>query len=302
MYSDLYNTSNAIKLIKNKIVLKKIKSKKVQNAPINQKSSLSHLLNENTFIFNNLNLIKAFSNKHKNSKMINLRYSNKNNNPFLFPSLRKKNITKYSNKDIKRDDNFRLEIHSNGKFKNNFNLSATKLKQKHTFYVESRKKPILNLNYSEISKMDMHKCLYKDLDGLNLSSHYLGNTLDNKFGITTNKFIFKKDINFESNNFPMDDFHSINIPKHNMNYNFNRRSGTSFIRKIKIVQKNGIKNSKLFSIKSFSSNNICNHLSKGLQVDNNSIIVLNLSQINKRYKNKVKVKADKISQVEKLIV
>ena len=103
-------------------------------------------------------------------------YNNKNNN-----SNKNKPINEVNNNPM---------IHSNGKFNN--------AKKQKRYYIRKQifeNKIILNNNFINNKLKKNFGCNteienYKNRNwrGLNISSHYLGNTNDNKFGVVTNKF------------------------------------------------------------------------------------------------------------------
>jgi hypothetical protein len=89
-------------------------------------------------------------------------------------------------------------IHSNGKFKNNKKI---KINLRDKIFSQSDKNIILKNKYiskklkKNLSIQVKEKNILKDkLKYIKISSHYLGNILDNKFGIMTNKFCINKNI------------------------------------------------------------------------------------------------------------
>ena len=139
----------------------------------------------------------------------------------------------------------------NGNNFNNFNLNNKKKKNKQKFK-----------NKQENSKKDSKD---NDWKGLNISSHYLGNTFNNKFGITTNKFCINKNFvlthskenkkyekDYSPNSFPLDKqnktklkFITLNIPNNN-NF-FNGMSTTNVFSRVKCAINNENLYQKLIS-------------------------------------------------------
>jgi hypothetical protein len=169
-------------------------------------------------------------------------------------------------------------IRSNGKFQisnnnnnNNIEKNGNNISKK-IFIKQNIKKFILNgNNYSKINE-NGKRIISKELitnnyeenkkkemkdnwKGLNISSHYLGNTFGNKFGITTNKFCINKNIilthskdnkkylnNYNTNSLILNNkndsklkFITLNIPNNNF---FNSMTPSNIFSKVKCVFNN----------------------------------------------------------------
>jgi hypothetical protein len=175
----------------------------------------------------------------------------------------------YKNENNEINDINIATIHSNGKFKNvkqHFkNNIRKKLYEKNIIlsnnFINNRLKNNFSLKLGLKNKDNNLNNFRKNWKGLNISSHYLGNTTDNKFGIITNKFCVNKNVvltysqnnlklkqNFDTTSIIVErnninkrkEFKTINIPNHN-NY-FNGIGTTNFFPRIENV----ISNEKLY--------------------------------------------------------
>ena len=146
------------------------------------------------------NAIYSIVNNGKNKNKIN----SFNDRKIFFPCF---DETKYVG------DGNPSTIHSNGKFQNSINSNEEKILNKvnDKFIIRQKiKKFILNNNGDNIKlfeKMKKNKemglinnnennknNLKNNLKALHISSHYLGNIIDDKFGIVTNKFSIDKNL------------------------------------------------------------------------------------------------------------
>ena len=175
----------------------------------------------------------------------------------------------YKNENNEINDINIATIHSNGKFKNvkqHFkNNIRKKLYEKNIIlsnnFINNRLKNNFSLKLGLKNKDNNLNNFRKNWKGLNISSHYLGNTTDNKFGIITNKFCVNKNVvltysqnnlklkqNFDTTSIIVErnninkrkEFKTINIPNHN-NY-FNGIGTTNFFPRIENV----VNNEKLY--------------------------------------------------------
>ena len=155
-------------------------------------------------------------------------------------------------------------IYSNGKFRNIKQKCKKNIRNKlfeknivlSNNYINYKLNKKLSLKLTSNNKNNF----YNKWNGLNISSHYIGNTKDNKFGIITNKLYVNKNgiltcsqnninlkqnyntasINDERNNNKQNkEFRKINIPNHNCF--FNGIITTNFFPRIK-----NINNEKLY--------------------------------------------------------
>lgn len=207
------------------------------------KKNNNHRTPDSTLIKNNLN----------SATNSNINYKNKNNDF-------------HDNKYFNLNDINATTIHSNGKFRNikHFKKNIRKrLYEKNIILSNNFLKSTLNKNISlklALNKDCNRKNINNNWKGLNISSHYLGNTNDNKFGVTTNKFCVNKNIILtfahnlklknphntsslieeRNNRNKRKEFKTINIPNHN-NY-FNGIGTTNFFPRIK----NTMNNEKLY--------------------------------------------------------
>ena len=188
------NKNEKTKVFLNKFI--DMKSKKRLN---------ENLSNNFTSFRNNPSQLSTINIKNKNNKKkdpINLKT---NQSISTISSIIKKNnhndyknfyTYDYSNKI--NDLNIST-IHSNGKFQN---TKKIKINLRDKIFSQSDKNIILKNKF--ISKklrknlsiqVNKEKDILKDkLKDIKISSHYLGNILDNKFGIMTNKFLVNKNI------------------------------------------------------------------------------------------------------------
>ena len=245
------NKNEKTKIFLNKLIDKK-SSKKLKENYINNFTCFSN----NPSHLSSIN-IKNKLNKNKDSITLKTNQSistissliNKNNHNEY------KNFYTYNYRNKINDLNIST-IHSNGKFKSNkkikinlrdkiFNQSDKNIILKNKFISKKLKK---NLSI-QVKKKDLKDSL-KDIK---ISSHYLGNILDNKFGVMTSTFCVNKNIlltsshgnlnlnknynnsiQLESNDRNMNqknEFKSINIQNHN-NY-FNAIRSPNFFPEIK---------------------------------------------------------------------
>lgn len=292
--------STTQKKLTGKIFFNKIRPYKTKFFHNTKKPNNLSTLNGNFLIFNNVNLQKAITNRHLNSNIKSLHYSKSKNDYLKKEEEAKKGFT---NETLKKDL-YDSKIHSNGKFKEIMNIRSKIREQRKKDKQENIKNFSMNFpeifqETNKISQNDFHNKIYRDLNGLNLSSHYIGNTFDNKFGITTNKFLFKKDLVLDSNlsNIQVDDFTSINIPKHGINCGFNGM--TYFFHNIVKIQKNKKIYSKLLlPIKFFSRKKNKESFSEEKKKNKSSIIILSLDR-DVIKKVKLKPKLNKIIHISK---
>ena len=161
---------------------------------------------------NNNNILKSSPDKVNEGtntiRSILKNLKNKNQNKHNYYKVKKRNAFPNLDEGKYVDEYNSSTIHSNGKFQfskdNQENLSKF---NKKIFIKEKVKKFILNqnnLNNKENKKMqnkevntnneeNNKKNTNNSWKGLNISSHYLGNTFNNQFGITTNRFYVSKD-------------------------------------------------------------------------------------------------------------
>ena len=267
------NNSISNKNDKIKLILKSFKkqytSKNIQ-FPKN-----TNYFSSNPSFLQNLNIKHTYSMKrNKNYKKedittIKVNQSGNNNNINI-------NNNNYYNgeNDNSNDINDKniITIYSNGKFRN------TKQKIKNTIRKKLYEKNIILSNHfinNKLNKLNKKislkitsnsnnkNNLINKWKGLNISSHYIGNTKDNQFGIITNKFCVNKNIILtcsynnlklkqkygttsiiikrnNKNKIKNKEFRTINIPNHN-NY-FNGIGTTNFFPRVKNV----INNDKLY--------------------------------------------------------
>ena len=142
-------------------------------------------------------------------------------------------------------------IHANGKFKQLKSKIRKRLFDQNlilkneSFNDKLNKRFFFQLNFDNKKKNN----LKDNWKGLNISSHYLGNTEDNKFGITSNKLYvnnnsvlissqsnFKKKQKFDTSPKKRNEFKTINIPKHNAY--FNGIGTTNFFPRIESINNN----------------------------------------------------------------
>lgn len=254
----IYNLNNNDK---KKIFLKRLKKQTGTKKLISSTNAINLSINPS----NN----KNYSIKHALSVKTNNNYKtldstririNPNNNT-INSSMNYKNKSNEINKNYETNDLNIGTIHSNGKFNNNKQLRCNirkRLFEKNTIlsnnYINSKLNKNLSLKLSLSNKDNKMRDNWK---GLNISSHYLGNTTDNKFGIITNKFCVNKNILLtgSNNNLKLKQNHdttsiivernnqnikkifkTLNIPNHN-NY-FNGIGTTNFFPRIKSVINN----------------------------------------------------------------
>ena len=231
---------------------------------------------------NNNNNIKSSSEKVNegtntiHSILKNIKTNNKNRHNYY--NVKKKRVFPNLD-DVKYIEEYQSStIRSNGKFlnsKQNQENYSTKFNKKF-FIKQNIKKFFLNQNnlVNINDQQKQNKEIIKNNEennkngtgwkGLNISSHYLGNTFNNKFGITTNRFYVNKDLILthtkESNKYKKDyksdslfmknssssrkdinlKFITLNMPN-NSNY-YNGMSSTNIFAKMKNI----INNEKLY--------------------------------------------------------
>lgn len=229
---------------------------------------------------NNNNNIKLSSEKMNEgtntirSILKNIKTTNKNRHNYY--NVKKKRVFPNLD-DVKYIDEYQSStIRSNGKFlnsKQNPECYSTKFNKKF-FIKQNIKKFLLNQNNLDNNNdnQKQNREIIKNNEennkngtgwkGLNISSHYLGNTFNNKFGITTNRFYINKDFiithSKESNKYKNDyktnslfmknnnrkdqnlKFITLNMPN-NSNY-YNGMSSTNIFARMKNI----INNEKLY--------------------------------------------------------
>ena len=150
------------------------------------------------------NNINAFKSSKKANQGTNTVYSNtkkvKNKNKHNYYNVKKKrNLLDFDEKK-KEGDYDTTTIRSNGKFQATQNEKFMNKTNKQFVIKQNVKQIFLNKDINNFNYKDNHKVINKeennkkDWKGLNISSHYLGNTFNNKFGITSNKFYINKDL------------------------------------------------------------------------------------------------------------
>ncbi len=192
------NKNEKTKIFLNKLIDKKSSKRLKENLP-----------NNFTCFSNNPSYLSSINIKNKNKESITLKTNqsistissmiNKNNHNDY------KNYYTYNYRNKINDLNMST-IHSNGKFKN---TKKIKINLRDKIYSQSDKNIkniipnsiIKNKYISKKLKKNLSIQVNKEKDILNdklkdikISSHYLGNILDNKFGIMTNKFSVNKNI------------------------------------------------------------------------------------------------------------
>ena len=191
------NKNEKTKIFLNKLIDKKSSKRLKENLPNN-----FTCFSNNPSYLSSIN-IKNKNNKNKESITLKTNQSistissmiNKNNHNDY------KNYYTYNYRNKINDLNMSI-IHSNGKFKN---TKKIKINLRDKIYSQSDKniKNIILKNkfISKKLKKNLSIQVNKEKDILNdklkdikISSHYLGNILDNKFGIMTNKFSVNKNI------------------------------------------------------------------------------------------------------------
>ena len=229
---------------------------------------------------NNNNILKSSPDKVNEGtntiRSILKNFKNKNQNKHNYYKVKKRNAFPNLDEGKYVDEYNSSTIHSNGKFQfskdNQENLSKF---NKKIFIKEKVKKFILNqnnLNNKENKKMqnkevntnneeNNKKNTNNSWKGLNISSHYLGNTFNNQFGITTNRFYVSKDFmltNSRENTKHKNDYTTnsllssnnkkdlrlkfINLNMPNRNIFFNGMSSSNIFSKMKDI----INNEKLY--------------------------------------------------------
>ena len=192
----------------------------------------------------------------KVNQSANTKFLNKNNNNCYEEN--------YKNKEI-NDINI-TTIYSNGKFRNNKKHFKNNIRKKlydknivlSNYFINNKLNKKLSL---KLVGSNSKKNYNNNWKGLNISSHYLGNIKDNKFGVVTNKYFVNKNIiltcsqnnlklkqNYDTTSIIVErnnknknkEFKTINIPNHN-NY-FNGIGTTNFFPRIENV----ISNEKLY--------------------------------------------------------
>ena len=210
--------------------------------------------NSRKYTFN----VKKHNNyKTPDSTLIKINKSTNTTNSFI--NYKNKNNENYKNYEINdiNDINY-ATIHSNGKFNNIKQLRNNirkRLFEKNIILSNNFINNKLNKNLS--MKFSLSKNNNSKWKGLNISSHYLGNTIDNRFGVTTNKICVNKNIiltsshdnlkpkqNYDKTSIIIErytptkkkEFKCINIPNHD-SY-FNGIGTTNFFPRIKNVINN----------------------------------------------------------------
>ena len=235
------NKNEKTKVFLNKLIDMKSKKRLNENLPNNFTS-----FRNNPSQLSSIN-IKNKNNKKKdpislkaNQSISTISYIIKKNNHNDY-----KNFYTYDYSNKINDLNIST-IHSNGKFQN---TKKIKINLRDKIFSQSDKNIILKNKF--ISKklkknlsiqVNKEKDILKDkLKDIKISSHYLGNILDNKFGIMTNKFLVNKNILLTSshsslklkknynnsiqlepnyrNTSQKNEFKSINIQNHNNYFN-----------------------------------------------------------------------------------
>ena len=251
---------------------------------------------------NNNNFVKSSPvkvNEGTNTiKSILKNIKNKNKNKHNYYKVKKRNA--FPNLDVvKYADEFNSStIHSNGKFQlskdNKENLTKF---NKNVFIKQKVKKFILNQNNlnNNDSKQKQNKEVMTNIEennkkdiknswkGLNISSHYLGNTFNNQFGITTNRFYVSKDFMLTN---------SRENAKHKNDYTTNSLllSNNKKDLKLKFINLNMPNNSIFFN--GMPSSNIFNKMK---QIINNEKLYQKLmKQMTRVFKNRI----DKYSRLK----
>ena len=255
------NKKEKTKLLLNN--LKKLKNEKILSSPIHTINLSINPYNLNNFKIKHTLSVKN-SKKYKTPDST-LSKVNQSTNTIYTQIINKHMNYKNENKCNEINDINMATIHSNGKFKNvkqHFkNNIRKKLYEKNIIlsnnFINNKLKKNLSIKLGLKDKDNSINNFRKNWKGLNISSHYLGNTIDNKFGIITNKFCINKNIaltcsqdklklkqNYDTISIILErnninkkkDFQTINIPNHN-NY-FNGIGTTNFFPRIENVVNN----------------------------------------------------------------
>lgn len=252
--NNLYNSN---KNDKEKILLKHLKKKPGIKKLISSTNTINLSINRPNSKIYALSVKKSKNYKTSDSTLIKINQSINTANSFNYKN---KNSENYKNYEI-NDLNI-ATIHSNGKFNNIKHLRNNirkRLYEKNIIlsnnFINNKLNKILSL------KLSLNSNNNNKWKGLNISSHYLGNTADNKFGVITNKFCVNKNIiltssvnklklkeNYDTTSIVVErnkssknkEFKSINIPNHNNC--FNGIVTTNFFPRIK----NAINNENLY--------------------------------------------------------
>ena len=184
---------------KSEILLKKQPSSKKLLSSYNtiNESNSSYL--KNLKINHSISIKKEKKLKYQTTIKIN-QSTNAINTKKIF-KLKINNVTENC-KNNNIDDINVATIHSNGKFRKNIRQKKDnirkKIYEKNIILSNNFIKNTLNKNLSLklfFNRKDSINNSYKyNWKCLNISSHYLGNTLDNKFGVITNKYCVNKNV------------------------------------------------------------------------------------------------------------
>ena len=247
----LFNSEKSEK----KILLKNLKKKK--SIPHNFFPPMKIInISKNTFSLTNLDIKHTVSiKKHKcnrtpDSTLVTINQTThtlSNLNNILNNNNCSKNNCNYND----GNDLNPPTIHANGKFKQLKSKIRKRLFDQNlilkneSFNDKLNKRFFFQLNFDNKKKNN----LKDNWKGLNISSHYLGNTEDNKFGITSNKLYvnnnsvlissqsdFKKKQKIYTSPKKRNEFKTINIPKHNAY--FNGIGTTNFFPRIESINNN----------------------------------------------------------------
>ena len=238
------NKNEKTKIFLNKLFDKKSSKRLKENFPNN-----FTCFNNNPSYLSSINIKSKNNKNNKNKESITLK-SNKSIST-ISSMINKNNINDYNNFYTynfrnKINDLNMSTIHSNGKFKN---TKKIKINLRDKIFSQSDKNIILKNKYinktlkKNLSIQVKEKNNLKDnLKHIKISSHYVGNILDNKFGIMTNKFSINKNLLLTSS------YSSLKLKK---NYN-NSIQLETIDRNINHNQKNEFKTINI------QNNNYCN--------------------------------------------
>ena len=303
----LYNSNNN----ENRILLTKKKSTPHNFFPPMKIINISNnpLYLKNKDIKHTVSIKKNKCNRTPDSTLVTINQTTHNlsNTNFL-----NNNNNNSSNKDIYNYNDVNEintpTIHANGKFKQlkskiRKRLFDKKLIVKNDFFNDTLNKHfLLQLHYENKNKNN-DKDNWK---GLNISSHYIGNTTDNKFGITSNQLYLNNNLvltcsqsnlkirkKYESpiinDKKKKNEFQTINIPNHNIYYN--GINTTNFFPRIENIVNNEHLYKKLMNqMTTVFNNKIKEYSTYKSNEKNNTKSTLDMNIFRKKLKNMRKQK------------
>ena len=244
----------------------------------------------------NISFIPKIKLKSSNNNVIQSSKKTNQGTNTVYSIIKKvKNKNKYNHHNVKKKRNFpdfdgkknegdydTITIRSNGKFQSSQNEKFMNKTNKQFVNKQIVKKIFLNKDINNFNYKDNHKIINKeenskkDWKGLNISSHYLGNTFNNKFGITTNKFYINKDL----------------ILMHSKN---NERSINSYNANSLLLKKNSEKKLKFININMPNQSNFFNVMSSSnllsgreCAINNQKLYKKLIKQMTIVFKNRIK--------------